>query len=109
MVDLTNESLLPICEVPRRLPLRANGKRVHISAVYRWIRRGVRGVHLESIKIGGSTYTSIEALQRFGDQLANGPVEAAVTDVAPSRTRQREIERAAKALQEELGPRAESQ
>ena len=64
MIDISAETLIPLREAPRRLPPRPNGKRVHISACYRWISRGVRGVHLESIKVGGSTYTSLEALQQ---------------------------------------------
>lgn len=64
MINLSSETLIPIREAPRHLPKRPNGKRIHISACYRWISRGVRGVRLESIKIGGSTYASTEALQR---------------------------------------------
>ena len=31
---------------------------------------GIRGVHLESIKIGGTSYTSKEAIQRFSDRIS---------------------------------------
>ena len=65
MIDIKTENLLPLHDVPKMLPARSNGKRVHISAVYRWIQRGVQGTHLEVIRIGGTTYTSQEALQRF--------------------------------------------
>ena len=68
MIDIGEETLIPLREAPKHLPSRPNGKRIHISACYRWIGRGVRGVRLESIKIGGTTYTSKEALQRFADQ-----------------------------------------
>ena len=68
MIDISAETLSPLSEAPKHLPPRPNGKRVHISACYRWISRGVRGVHLESIKIGGSTYTSKEALQRIAER-----------------------------------------
>ena len=70
MIDISQETLLPIREVPRHLPPRPNGKRVHISAVYRWTQRGIRGAVLEAIRIGGSTYTSTEALQRFAERLS---------------------------------------
>ena len=95
MIDIDEETLIALNQVPKRVPPRANGKRVHISAVYRWTSRGVRGVILEAIKIGGTTYTSIEARQRFGDRLASGNPGPSETDVATPRTRQREIERAA--------------
>jgi Protein of unknown function (DUF1580) len=67
MIAIDQEQIVAIREVPRRLPRRPDGKCVHISAVYRWIQRGIRGVHLETIRIGGTTYTSVEALQRFAD------------------------------------------
>ncbi len=71
MIDLANEQLIPLREAPKWIPARPSGKRVHISACYRWSSRGVRGVVLDTIKVGGSTYTSIEALQRFADELSS--------------------------------------
>ena len=103
MIELRSESLIPIREAPRHLPKRPNGKRIHISACYRWISRGVRGVQLDSIKIGGSTYTSMEALQRFGDRLATGRSIGPENERATPRTRQRQIERATNAVREQLG------
>ena len=103
MIDIGEETLIPLREAPKHLPPRPNGKRIHISACYRWIGRGVRGVRLESIKIGGTTYTSKEALQRFGDRLTAEPSVRPETEAATPRTRQREIERAAKAVQQQLG------
>lgn len=70
IIDLNHETLLSVAEVPRRLPSRPGGRRVHISAVYRWIRRGVRGVRLEAIRVGGTMYTSVEALERFAQRLS---------------------------------------
>ena len=67
MIELSHEQLVPLGQVPRLLPPRPNGKRIHVSAVYRWTKRGVRGVRLESIRVGGTTYTSREALQRFAE------------------------------------------
>lgn len=72
MISITNETLVPLREAPKHLPIRPNGKRLHISAVYRWIRSGMRGVILESLKIGGTTYTSQEAMQRFAAKLSGG-------------------------------------
>ena len=72
MIDVASENLVPLRDVPRCLPLRPNGKRLHISAVYRWTLRGIRGVVLETVRIGGTTYTSREAIQRFSERLT-GP------------------------------------
>lgn len=103
MIDLSTEHLIPIRNVPHRLPPRPTGRRVHISAVYRWIQRGVRGVQLETIRIGGTSYTSIEALQRFADRQSQPAATEPVTPTAVVRRRQREIEAAARQVEEILG------
>jgi len=103
MIDITQETLIPLREAPRHLPPRPNGKRVHISACYRWISRGVRGVRLEAIRIGGSTYTSLEALQRFADHLGAPGATPTTSEPTATRTRRRQIDQASKRLREELG------
>ena len=108
MVDITQESLVPLREVPRHLPPRPNGKRVHISACYRWVSRGVRGVRLEAIRIGGSTFTSLEALQRFADHLGAPGAVRTTPEPATTRTRQRQVDQASKRLREALGLRDEN-
>lgn len=45
---------------------------VSIATIQRWRKRGVRGVTLETILIGGSRYTSLQAIQRFIDALNAG-------------------------------------
>ena len=102
MIVVGEEQLIPLREVPRYLPPRPSGKRVHISACYRWISRGVRGVRLEAIRIGGTTYTSLEALQRFS-RYREGGTRAQVEASVSSRARQRAIERASQAVRAELG------
>ena len=104
MIEICSETLIPIREAPRHLPPRPNGKRIHISACYRWISRGVRGVYLEAIRIGGSTYTSKEALQRFADQLGNPEKRQTASASVSTATRQKQVDRAAKRLREVLGP-----
>lgn len=89
-------------DVPRHLPVRPNGKRLHISAVYRWTMRGVKGVRLETMKLGGSTYTSREALQRFSERLSISP-EVRTLERPTSRARQRQLESANSAVMRELG------
>jgi len=38
---------------------------LHVSTLHRWRLRGVRGIRLATILIGGYRYTSHEALERF--------------------------------------------
>ena len=47
------------------------GQKVAISTVYRWLLAGVGGRRLEAIKVGGRTYTSKAALQRFTVRLVS--------------------------------------
>lgn len=60
MIDVYQEDVFPIKKSPAEIP-----GRPHISTVIRWWQRGVRGVHLETILIGGIRYTSRQAIQRF--------------------------------------------
>ena len=102
MIDMSCETLVPLNQVPKLLPLRSNGKRLHISAIYRWVQRGIKGTRLEATRIGGSTYTSLEALQRFSEQLNHSQLTPSQTPLQP-RTRQRQIQKATRKAHEILG------
>ena len=93
MINIGNEQLVPLHDVPKILPARGNGKRIHISAVYRWAQRGIRGTRLEVVRVGGTTYTSREALQRFAAPPAE-PLQAA----RPNAAREQQIDRAVQRL-----------
>jgi len=69
VIDLTNETILTLSEARGRLPRRRQGKRPDLSTLYRWATRGLRGIVLETIQVGGTACTSLEALQRFFDRL----------------------------------------
>lgn len=98
MIDIGHEQLVSLRDVRKLLPARSNGKRIHISAVYRWVQRGVGGTRLEVIRVGGTTYTSREALQRF----ASPPAEQCQVANLNSATRQRQIDRTLHRLDEFL-------
>jgi hypothetical protein len=102
MIEIEGETLVALREVSKLLPLRPNGKRVHISAIYRWVQRGIKGVRLEAIRIGGTTYTSREALQRFA--LPAGDPHFEFTN-QPSKMRQKQIDKAVQLVDEFLRPR----
>jgi len=101
MIEIESETLVALREVSKLLPLRPNGKRVHTSAIYRWVQRGIKGVQLEAIRIGGTTYTSREALQRFALPAVTPHAEA---DNQLSKTRQKQIDEAVQRLDEFLRP-----
>ena len=43
----------------------ARENRKHVSTVWRWVLRGVKGHRLESFLVGGRRYTTREAVGRF--------------------------------------------
>jgi hypothetical protein len=103
MIDISNEHLIAVRDVPGRLPPRPTGRRIHISAVYRWIQRGIRGVRLEVTRVGGTAYTSEEALQRFADRSQELRGHDPVGEIRHGRARQRQVEEATKAVDAILG------
>ena len=96
MTDLLSEELAPLSRATRWVPSIREGTGVNPSTIWRWINRGVRGIRLEHLEIGGVTMTSREALSRFFAHLTNG-------DAAPpprSAALEREHARAKKELAE---------
>ncbi len=63
-IDMNREEVVLIREVPGLLP-KKNGRKKHLASIYRWLSRGLVGVRLESVYIGGEQYTSKQALDRF--------------------------------------------
>jgi hypothetical protein len=58
--------LIPFDDVPKRLPRsRRTGKKLHVSVLYRWTRRGSHGVKLKFLKIGATSYTKLSWLEMF--------------------------------------------
>ncbi len=78
MIDCQTEQVIPIAQVPKHLPHRPN-----LSTVYRWIGAGA----LETMKIGGRVFTSIEALERFTEHRGGRPKPPESTRT-PQRQRQ---------------------
>ena len=94
MISIVNENLIPMNKVGDYCPPRRAGKRVHLTTALRWAQAGCRTVDgervkLETIRIGASTCTSVEALQRFFNRLSG--VQASPLSERP---KQEAIERA---------------
>ena len=98
-IDLQSERLLSLTDATKTVPV-IDGKRPHVSTVWRWCRKGVRGVRLEHVRLGHRICTSGEALNRFANRLAEvdtTSVERESGGTPKPRTsaqRQRDIERA---------------
>jgi hypothetical protein len=101
---IATEQVFTFAELAKRLP-RVGEKRIHVSTLHRWCRKGVRGVCLEFRMLGGRIVTSLEAVDRFSATLAQ------VTERQPRRAprqpatrsasqRESEIARATRVLEE---------
>jgi hypothetical protein len=64
------EAILSLADAVTVLPRRRGGRKVHIATLYRWADPGLRGVRLETLRVGGTLCTSRQALQRFFDRLS---------------------------------------
>ena len=69
MIDLQQETVVPLTEAPEYL-LRHAGHKRSGATLYRWADRGLRGIRLETLQVGGTLCTSLEALQRFCQRLS---------------------------------------
>lgn len=90
MIDIRTETPLPFGVAVRRLPSLRSGRPVNPSTLWRWATVGVKSratgerVKLETIRVGGSSATTIEALQRFFDRLGGQEPEQSLLR-APSK------------------------
>jgi hypothetical protein len=109
MIDTTAEVPIPLAQAAAELPRRRHGQKAHTSTLYRWSTTGCRGVVLETIQVGATRCTSMQALQRFYEQLTLSSqaiaanTERAAPPIAAVRSaaqRQRRSEEAARKLAE---------
>lgn len=99
MIDIHSEKLRLLKDAANQLP-----NRPHVSTLWRWHKRGVRGIRLETVVIGGQRYTSSEAVQRFVDATTAAHDRGAALPSTPInetlRRRRAAIERAERELAE---------
>ena len=90
--EILDERPFPLSEIPAHVP-KKRGRKVHRSTGFRWAGRGVRGVRLETVRVGRTQFTSVAALRRFFERLTQRDVLAASSYRTPAR-RDREYRRA---------------
>lgn len=86
MINISNERLYSLSNAAEHLPRRRSGQRPSPSTLYRWARTGLNGSLLETVQVGGTLCTSLEALQRFFERLTSvekGLSENKTTGEAP--------------------------
>ncbi len=85
-IDLQAEELLSLTDAAKALPP-IDGKRLHVSTIWRWARRGLRGIRLEHVRLGHRVCTSQEALARFAQRLAEADERAVGRPVGRPQTK----------------------
>ncbi len=114
-IDINQETLYTLTEATKHLP-NLNGRKVSANAMWRWCAKGIQGVHLDHVRIGRRICTSVEALNRFANALAEqakehlatppeaiAPVESRrARNARPLSRRELERERQIRAAEEEL-------
>lgn len=92
-IDLQHERILSLTDASKALP-KIDGKHLHTSTLWRWCRRGIRGIQLDYVRLGHRVCTSVEALNRFSQRLAEADSQHfhsnPVVDDAPVTSKQRE-------------------
>jgi hypothetical protein len=92
MIDAFTEKIILLTKAAKRLPAIYRENPPHAATLYRWASRGVRGIRLEIIRVGGRTCTSEEALARFFERLSQDPRSVAISVPDASRRTLREAE-----------------
>jgi hypothetical protein len=95
MIDLQIEKPVTIARAMKLPQLSRNGKPPHVAQGYRWCGKGLKGIVLESVVIGGSRCTTSEAVDRWIAALSGYAVTE--TTRTPVR-RQRDHDRAERTL-----------
>ena len=68
-IDITREQPITFKRLVRELSERSGDRPLHKSTPMRWHARGLRGIKLEAVRIGGTWYTTLEAFARFSQRL----------------------------------------
>jgi hypothetical protein len=83
MDDLFRDELLTLAAAASLLPTRP-----HVSTLWRWCRRGVKGVRLQTVIVGGRRYTKASFLSDFVAQLTDPRADMPRPE-SPSRDQQK--------------------
>jgi hypothetical protein len=101
-ITLTEE-VRPISKATKWIPPRRYDRPPHASCLFRWAKHGLRGIKLETLRVGGTLCTSRQALERFFARLAelDGPNADVASAETPTR-RQCEIAEASRRAEASL-------
>jgi hypothetical protein len=88
VIDLSSEEVLSLSEAARALPS-VHGRRIHPSTLWRWARKGLKGVRLDYARLGRSIVTTRRALSDFAARLAAADTAPGTSPTLPQRSARR--------------------
>jgi hypothetical protein len=77
--------------VTKKFKGRRNGKPLHVSTIHRWITRGIGGVRLKAVRIGGTRAVTPAALDEFFSALAGDEATPPPTPTKATAANQRRL------------------
>lgn len=96
---IAGETLVTLVSLSREFRSSRTGNTVHIASVRRWVRRGIAGVRLGTIHVGGTVYTSREEFARWRAAVARERGRLRQAEVIRGGRTQRQHDRAQKRAQ----------
>jgi len=110
LIDTTVEDPIPIVQLSQLYPHKVpgtRGKPVSPMTVENWTKKGIRGIKLEVLVVGGRLCTSLAALDRFYQEVTRSKVlgdrpgwGSSAWQGRSNKARQRAAEKASKRLEE---------
>ena len=85
-ININEDELLTLGEASRRFPT-IDGKRPSTNSMWRWCRRGVRGIRLGYVRVGRKICTTPAAINAFCNELAEADELPAATPPVTSSPR----------------------
>jgi hypothetical protein len=89
-IDPLAGDLLTLAQAARLFPPRRRDSRLAISTLWRWVTRGLRGTHLDVVKVGGVNYTTAAAIRDFVER-TNSAADSQQPPASPSRRSRRAV------------------
>jgi len=77
-INSSNQTWITLTEASKLLPV-VNNKRINTSTLWRWCKKGFRGVYLDYAHMGKIIITSPESLSRFFKDIAEQERHSAQT------------------------------
>ena len=66
-----SDEFIPLSQLAKYIPFGRNGRKRHVSSIYRYAKRGVRGIRLLTWHLPDGQYTTLAAWKEFVEKLSS--------------------------------------